>query len=87
MVLLQVFKVFTNKLGLTFVETNEEVTLPTVSTLSETAVVTVSTVLEEMTSEDEFAINPLEFHVVKEGERALEDVVVHVVGRVMVNKV
>ena len=49
---------------------------------------TVSTVLEEMTREDEFAINPLEFHVVKEGERALEDVVVHVeAGRVMVNKV
>ena len=85
--MLQVFKVFTNKLGLTFVETNEEVTLPTVSTLSVTALVTVSTVLEEMTSEDEFAIKPLEFHVVKEGERALEDVVVHVVGRVMVNKV
>ena len=83
----QVFKVFTNKLGLTFVETNEEVTLPTVSTLSVTALVTVSTVLEEMTSEDEFAIKPLEFHVVNEGERALEDVVVHVVGRVMVNKV
>ena len=61
-------------------------TLPTVSTLSETAFVTVSTVLEEMTSEDEFAIKPLEFHVVK-GERALVDVVVHVVGRVMVNKV
>ena len=52
-----------------------------------TAFVTVSTVLEEMTREEEFAINPLEFHVVKEGERALEDVVVHVVGRVMVNKV
>ena len=60
-------------------------TLPTVSTLSVTAFVTVSTVLEEMTREDEFAI---EFHVVKEGERALEDVVVHVeAGSVMVNKV
>ena len=56
--------------------------------MSETAFVTVSTVLEEMTREDEVAINPLEFHVVKEGERALEDVVVHVeAGRVMVNKV
>ena len=52
-----------------------------------TAFVTVSTVLDEMTREDEFAINPFEFHVVKEGERALVDVVVHVVGRVMVNKV
>ena len=62
--MLQVFKVFTNKLGLTFVETNEEVTLPTVSTLSVTALVTVSTVLEEMTSEDEFAIKPLEFPTV-----------------------
>ena len=62
-------------------------TLPTVSTLSVTAFVTVSTVLEEMTKVDEFAIHPFEFHVVKEGERALEDVVVHVVGRVMVNKV
>ena len=79
-------EIFTKNLGLTFVETNEEVTLPTASTLSVTAFVTVSTVLEEMTSEDEFAIKPLEFHVVKEGERALEDVVVHV-GRVMVNKV
>ena len=62
-------------------------TLPTVSTLSVTAFVTVSTVLEETTREDEVAINPFEFHVVKGGERALEDVVVHVVGRVMVNKV
>ena len=80
-------EIFTKNLGLTFVETNEEVTLPTASTLSVTAFVTVSTVLEELTREDEFAIKPLEFHVVKEGERALEDVVVHVVGRVMVNKV
>ena len=79
-------EIFTKNLGLTFVETNEEVTLPTASTLSVTAFVTVSTVLEELTREDEFAIKPLEFHVVKEGERALEDVVVHV-GRVMVNKV
>ena len=63
-------------------------TLPTVSTLSVTAFVTVSTVLDEMTREDEFAIKPLEFHVEKKGERALEDVVVHVeAGRVMVNKV
>ena len=84
--MLQVLEIFTKNLGLTFVETNEEVTLPTASTLSVTAFVTVSTVLEELTREDEFAIKPLEFHVVKEGERALEDVVVHV-GRVMVNKV
>ena len=63
-------------------------TLPTVSTLSVTAFVTVSTVLEEMTREDEFAIHSLEFHGVKEGVRALVDVVVHVeAGSVMVNKV
>ena len=54
--------------------------------MSETAFVTVSTVLEEMTREDEFAIHSLEFHGVKEGVRALVDVVVHA-GRVMVNKV
>ena len=55
--------------------------------MSETAFVTVSTVFEEVTNDEESAINPFEFHVVKKGERALVDVVVHVVGRVMVNKV